>query len=179
MKLYKNFIWTIWVIYIVHIVAWSEFARNIVEFNIDWSICDWKILNYTEVYWSIFDKIYQSLLNGHYGSNCIVPDNNFFKNISSSKKELSVEIYVESLKGQSISICILSWSEFAICAFDKNWCFLNGWYRSNHIVCDSNILKTCETEKKTWAFHENLIQSLKRKITVKPCCAWYNFSITF
>ena len=53
-------------------------------------------------------KIDQSLLNGHYGSNCIVPDNNFFKNISSSKKELPIEIYVESLKGQSISICTLS-----------------------------------------------------------------------
>ena len=82
----------------------------------------------TEVYWSILKyielyliKIDQSLLNGHYGSNCIVPDKNFFKNISSSKKELSMEIYVESLKGQSISICILSWSEFAICAFGKNW----------------------------------------------------------
>ena len=78
----------------------------------------WIILKYIEVY---LMKIDQSLLNGHYGSNCIVPDNNFFKNISSSKKELSIEIYVESLKGQSISICTLSWSEFAICAFDKNW----------------------------------------------------------
>ena len=27
-------------------------------------------------------------------------------------------------------------------------CFLNGPCRSNHIVCDSNFLKTFETEKK-------------------------------
>ena len=34
-------------------------------------------------------------------------------------------------------------------------CFLNGQYRSNHIVCDSNFLKTFETEKN----HEPLMKS--------------------
>ena len=57
-------------------------------------------------------------------------------------------------------------------------CFLNGRYRSNHIVCDSNFLKTWN-RKKTWAFNKNLIESLKRKIMVKPCCAWNNLSINF
>ena len=32
-----------------------------------------------------------------------------------------METYVESLKGQYGSNRILSWSEFPICAFDKNW----------------------------------------------------------
>ena len=48
-------------------------------------------------------KIDQSLLNGQYGSThrpCL----EFFKNISISKKGLSMEIYVESLKGQYVSI---------------------------------------------------------------------------
>ena len=40
-----------------------------------------------------------------------------FKNISSSKKELT---YVEFLKEQYGSNHILSVSKFAICAFDKN-----------------------------------------------------------
>ena len=37
--------------------------------------------------------------------------------------------------------------------------FLNGGYRSNHIVHDSNFLKTFETEKK--------YKILEKKITVK------------
>ena len=47
-----------------------------------------------------------------------------FQNILSSKKELT---YVESLKGQYDSNHILSWSEFAICAFDKNWSTFSKW----------------------------------------------------
>ena len=66
-------------------------------------------------------KIDQSLLNGQYGC----PWLKFFKNISSSKKELSMETYVESLKGQYGSNHILSWSEFPICAFGKNWSMLS------------------------------------------------------
>ena len=59
-----------------------------------------------------------------------------------------MEIYIpELLKGQYGSICGLSWSELALCAFIDQ-CFLNGSYRSNHIVCDSNFLKFFETEKK-------------------------------
>ena len=50
-------------------------------------------------------------------------------------------------------------------------CFLNGRFRANHIFCDSNLLKTFETEKKACAVNENVVEFLKRKITVKPCCA--------
>ena len=130
----------------------------------------------------IFIKIDQSLLNGHYWSTQNVPNLKFLKNISSSKKELSMEIYVESLKGQyfSILICYKDWNVCYIylLSIKIDQCFLNRWYRSNHIVCDSNLLETWNW-KKTWAFNENLIESLKRKIMVKLCCAWYNFSINF
>ena len=64
-------------------------------------------------------KTDQSLLNGQYGSAQ--------KNISSSKKKLSMETYVESLKGQYGSNQILSWSEFLIFSFDKNWSMLSKW----------------------------------------------------
>ena len=57
-----------------------------------------------------------------------------------------MEMYVESMKEQYVSIRVLSRSEFAICAFDKF--FLNGRYISNHIVCDSSLLTTYETKKK-------------------------------
>ena len=60
-----------------------------------------------------------------------------------------MEIDVESMKGQYGWIHILSWSEFAMCAFDKNWSMFSKWqYRLNHIAHDSNFLKTFETENK-------------------------------
>ena len=40
--------------------------------------------------------------------------------MSSRNKELTMKTYVESLKGQYGSKRMLSWSEFAICAFNKN-----------------------------------------------------------
>ena len=40
-----------------------------------------------------FEKIDQSLLNGQYRSTYIVTGLKFFRNISSSKKELSMETY--------------------------------------------------------------------------------------
>ena len=72
-------------------------------------------------------KIDQSLLNGQYGSAHIVPNKNFSKNISSSKKELSMESYGEPLKGHYGSNHILSLSEFPISAFDKNRSMFSKW----------------------------------------------------
>ena len=91
---------------IVRVVSWSEFARNIAKLNIDRTLCDftkWKI-------WI----------------NPCCPSLKFSKNISSSKKELAMEICVESLKEQ-YGLILLSWSEFAICAFDKNWSRFSKW----------------------------------------------------
>ena len=141
--------------HIVGIVSWLEFVWNIAKFNKDQIICnvdkDWS--KFTK--WTIWISLYWPWLK-------------FFKNILSSKKELSMETYVESLKSEYSSNRILSWFEFPICTFDKiDQCFLNGKYRSNHFICHSNSLKTFETEKKSWNFNENLIESLKRKITVK------------
>ena len=93
------------------------------------------------------------------------PQLKFFKNISGSEKELSMEIYVESLKGQYGSIHKKSLLFVALIDIDR--CFLNGRCRSNHSVHDSNFLKIFETEKKAQDFNENFIESLKRKITVK------------
>ena len=91
-----------------------------------------------------------------------------------------MEIHEESLKGQYVSICIyLDLSLLYVLLIKIDQCFLNGRFRSNHIFCDSNLLKTFETEKKACAVNENVVEFLKRKITVKPCCALYNFSITF
>ena len=100
--------------HIVRIVSWLEFARNIAKFNIDRTICnlDKEWSKFTK--WTIWISPYCPWLK-------------FFKNISSSKKELSMESYVESLKGQYGSNCILSWSEFPICAFDKNWSMFSKW----------------------------------------------------
>ena len=153
------------------VLSVSEFARNIVKLNIDRSICH-------------FDKEWPKC-----------PWVNFFKNTSSSEKKLLMETYVEYLKGNmvnwltrfkhSLDQSLLrtlqkpTMIELYVNLIKSDQCFLNGWYRSNHSVCDSNFLKTFETEKKAWAFNKNLIESLKRKITVKPCCAWHNFSMNF
>ena len=126
--------------YIACIVSSSEFARNILKFKIDRCICD-------------FDKYWPKFTKWTVRINTYCPWLEFWKNISSSKKELSMEHYVEYLKGQYSSLTNMvqtfTWSEY--------------------------FVKTFETEKKAWAFNGNLIGSLKRKITVKPCCAWYNF----
>ena len=91
------------------------------------------------------------------------------KNISSSKKELSMELYVESLKGQYGSIHIyLDLSLLYVLLIKIDQCFLNGRYRSNHIVRFSNFLKASETHQKAWVFNE-------RTICVKTYCPWYNF----
>ena len=140
---------------IVRIVSWLEFVRNIAKFNTDRIICnvdtDWS--NFIK--WTIWIKPYFPWLK-------------FFKNISSSKKELSMESYVESLKGQYGSNRILSWSEFAICAFDKYWSIFPKWTIQVKPFCSwFRFLKDFWNRKKAWTFNENLIESLKRKITVK------------
>ena len=96
------------------IISWLEFARNIAKFNIDWTICN------VDKDWSKFTK--STIWISPY-----CPWLKLFKNISSSKKELSMESYEESLKGQYGSNRILSWSEFPICAFDKNWSMFSKW----------------------------------------------------
>ena len=50
-----------------------------------------------------------------------------FQNISSNKKGLLMETYVESLKGQYGSNRILSWSEFPIYAFNKKGSMFSKW----------------------------------------------------
>ena len=66
---------------IARIVSWLEFARNIAKFNIDRTICnvdkDWS--KFTK--WTIWISPYCPWLK-------------FFKNISSSKKELLMESYM-------------------------------------------------------------------------------------
>ena len=54
--------------------------------------------------------------------------------------------------------------------------YLKGQYGSltnmvQTFTCSEYFINTFETEKKARAFNENLTESLKRKITVKPCCA--------
>ena len=128
----------------------------------------------------ILIKIDQSLLNGHYGATRNVPGWNFFKNISSSKKELPMEMYKSPWKDNTFQfVFYLDLSLLYVLLIKIVQCFTNERYRSNQFVCDSNFLKTFETEIKASAFNENLTGSLKRKIMVKPCCAWYNFSINF
>ena len=102
---------------IFRIVSWWELARNVAKFNLDRSIYnvdkDW--WNFTK--WTIWISPYCPWLK-------------FFKNISSSKNELLIETYVESvesLKGQYVWNHILSWSELPICIFDKNWLMLSKW----------------------------------------------------
>ena len=66
------------------------------------------------------------------------------------------------------SIFYLDLSLLYMVLINIDQCFLNGRCKSNQIVSDSNFLKTFETEKKACAFNENLIESWKRKLTVKP-----------
>ena len=141
---------------IVGIVSWLEFAWNITKCNIDRTIYnvdkDWS--KFTK--WTIWISPYCPWLK-------------FFKNISSSKKELSMETYVESLKGQYGSNRILSWSEFPISAFDKNWSMLSKWTILVKPYCPwFKLLRPLKQKKKAWTFDEKLIESLKRKLTVKP-----------
>ena len=73
----------------VCIVSWSEFVRNIVKFNTDRSMCN-------------FDKDWPKFTKWTIWINMYCPWLKFFKNISSSKKELSMETYVEYLKGNMV-----------------------------------------------------------------------------
>ena len=140
MSLWWNFIKILYGQYgsnrIVHIVSWSEFARNIVKFNIDRSICD-------------LDKDWPKFTKCTIWINTYCPWLKFFKNISSSKKELSMETYVKSLNGEYGSstnmVQAFAWSEFAtdvpkvkidwtIWKIDQS--LLNGHYASTRIVPD-------------------------------------------
>ena len=71
--------------------AWSEFATYIAKVNIDQTICE-------------FDKDWSKFTKWTIWINTYCPCLEFFKNISISKKGLSMEIYVESLKGKYVSI---------------------------------------------------------------------------
>ena len=145
MSLWWNVIKTLWrqhgSSHIVCIVSWLEFARNIAKFNADQTICnvDKNWSKFTK--WTIWISLYCLWLK-------------FFKNISSNKKELLMETYVESLKGEYNSNPILSWSEFHMLLIKIEQCFLNGQYRSNHIVCEKEKLlkqkKKHKTLMKTW-----------------------------
>ena len=89
----------------------QNLLETIAKFNIDRIVCDFG------KDWSKFTQWTIWVI-----PNC--PWLKLFKNISSSKKELT---YVESLKGQYGSNHILPWSEFGICAFDKNWSMVSKW----------------------------------------------------
>ena len=70
---------------------------------------------------------------------------------------------IKTLCGQYESnhiVCIVSCLYCFMCLMKIDQCFLNGRYRSNNIVRDSNFSKTFEIEKKAWTFNENLIGSL-------------------
>ena len=138
-----------------HIAVWSEFARNIANFNIDQTIYD-------------FDKDWSKFTKWTIWINPYCPWLKFFKNITNSKKEKDNTV-------QSAFYLDLSLLYMVLINIDQ--CFLNGRCRSNHILCDTNFLKTFKTEKNAWAVNENMIGSLKRKITVKLSHPWYNFSI--
>ena len=121
----------------VCIVSWSEFARNIVKFNTDRSMCD-------------FDKDWPKFTKWTTWINMYYPWLKFFKNISSSKKELSMETYVEYSKGNMVHW--LTWFkhlldqnllqtlqkstqiELYVILIKINQSLLNGHYRSTHIV---------------------------------------------
>ena len=138
------------------IISWLEFARNIAKFNIDWTICN------VDKDWSKFTK-WTTWISPY------CPWFKFFKNISSSKKSFQWKVMWNPWKDNMVqTVFYLDLSFLYVLLIKIDQCFLNGRYRSNHIVCDSNFLKTFEIEKKAWAFNENLIESLKRKIMVKP-----------
>ena len=72
---------------IVRVVSWLEFARNITKCNIDWTIFN-------------FDKDWSKFAKWTTWISPYCPWLKFFKNISCSKKELLMEIYVETSEGQ-------------------------------------------------------------------------------
>ena len=72
---------------VLSVLSLSEFARKIAKFNINQTICD-------------FDKDWSKFIKWTTWINLYCPWLKFFKNISSSNKELSMEAYVGSLKGQ-------------------------------------------------------------------------------
>ena len=116
-----------WSNHIVRIVYRLEFARNIAKLNIDRTICnadkDWSKL----IKWTIWISPYCHELK-------------FFKNISSSKKELSIQTYVETMKGEYSSNHILSWSEFLIQYMRS----LKGQQGSNYIASWSELTRNIE-----------------------------------
>ena len=141
---------------IVRIVSWLEFARKISKFNIDRTIYN------VNKHWSKFTK--WTIWICPYS-----PWLKFFKNISSSKKSFRWKFLKDPLKDNMFqTVFYLDLSFLYVLLTKINQCFLHGRYGSNDIVRDSNCLKTFETEEKGWTFNEKLIESLKRKITVKP-----------
>ena len=141
MSLWWNFIKILYGQYgsdcIVCIVSWSEFARNIIKLNIDQSISD-------------FDKDWSKFTKWAIWINTYCPWLSFFRNISSSKKELLMETYVEYLKGQYGSLTNMvqrfTRSEFAtniakvnidwtICEFNKDWSKFTKWALWINLYC--------------------------------------------
>ena len=119
------------------IFASSEFATNIAKFNIDPSICDFGKDWLKFIKWAIWINPDCSRLK-------------FFKNISSSKKELILmKKYVKLWKNNMIQFLFyFDLSLLYVLGIRIGQCFLNERYRSNHTVRDYCFLKSFETEKK-------------------------------
>ena len=86
------------------------FDQNLLEttakFTMGWIICE-------------FDKLW---------INSYCPWLKFFKNTSSSKKELTyIETMVLLIWKYGFTYMKISWSEFAICALDRNWSMFSKW----------------------------------------------------
>ena len=128
MRFWWNFIKTLYGHYgsnhIVCIVSWSEFARNIAKFNIDWTICD-------------FDKDWSKLTKWTIRINPYCPWLNFSKIFQVAKKSFWWKLMQKPWKGNMVQNLInmvqtLSWSKFStniakfntdwtICYLDKDW----------------------------------------------------------